>query len=408
MAGRIISMQRQARELGRLRTGYTDTSGTKPRPVKSLTWVITSHAENYVQAAADAWGGDLEKWQPLGGGAAQWRVISKAVALDAILPPGDPLSQSYELWSGGGCVRRCDGITETLTDCPCLCRDEHGDDFHEQPKGKVCAATTRLNVFLPDMPDVGVFRVETHSFYAAQEIAGAVDLIRSAVGPDAIIPIRLRIEQRQRKAGGQTKNFPVVVVELRGITTGQVLGASVMGGRELAARAHAEALGAAGNPGAAAIEAGPTVVDAVPDADGKPALTDEQRVTLIGQISMADTLEQVREMWTGIVARFAVDRDDPVIAALTARASALQPPADNGEQTEEQAVKEMTSRRGTRTAPGADADELWAQIQRTAPDTWTSTELDKQFATFAEVDPEVASAGDMQRFLDHLQNGGAK
>lgn len=404
MPGRIISMQRQARELGRLRTGYTDTSGTKPRPVKSLTWVVTSHAEHYVQAAAEAWGGEPEKWQPLGGGAAQWRVITEASALDAILPPGDPLSQSYELWSGGGCARRCDGVTETLSDSPCLCRDQHGDDFHEQPKGKVCSATTRLNVFLPDMPDVGVFRTETHSYYAAQEIAGAVDLIRSAVGPDAIIPIRLRIEQRQRKAEGKTKNFPVVVVELRGITTGQVLGASVMGGRELAARAHAEALGPGANPAAAAIEAGPATVDA-PAADSKPALSDEQRVTLIGQIAMLDTLDQVKQMWREVVAAFTVDRDDPVIAALTSRAAAFQPAADPGEQSEADAVKEMTSRRGTSSTPTGDPDELWARIQRSAPESWTSTQLDKAFATHCEVDPEVASAADMQRFLDHLTAG---
>ena len=194
MAGRILSLQVQARELGRLRTGYVDGR----RPVRSDTWIVSSHAEHYVQAAAEAWGGTVEKWQPQGGGASQWRVRTEAVSLDALLPPGDPLSQSLELWSGGGCSRRCDGLTEMQADVPCICRAEHGDAFHEQAKGSVCSATTRLNVFLPEMPDVGVFRAETHSFYSAQEIAGAVDLIKSAVGGDKIIPIRLQSPGRSR------------------------------------------------------------------------------------------------------------------------------------------------------------------------------------------------------------------
>jgi hypothetical protein len=51
MGGRIITMQRGARELGRLRTGWTATANGKTYPEKSKTWVMTSHAEHYVQAS---------------------------------------------------------------------------------------------------------------------------------------------------------------------------------------------------------------------------------------------------------------------------------------------------------------------------------------------------------------------
>lgn len=151
---RIITLQRQARELGRLRTGYTDGK----RPKRSETWVISSHSQDYIEAAASECGGNPEKWQPQGNGAAQWRVITTSSAIDAILPPGDPLSQAYEMWNKGGCARRCDGITESLTDSPCVCRSDFGEDFHEQPTGTVCNMTTRLNVMLPAMPDFGVWR----------------------------------------------------------------------------------------------------------------------------------------------------------------------------------------------------------------------------------------------------------
>jgi hypothetical protein len=377
MAGRILSMQRQARELGRLRTGYHDGK----RPVKSTTWIVTSHAEHYLDTAAATWGGRVEKWQPQGGGAAQYRAITEVSALDAILPPGDPLSQAYEMWSGGGCARRCDGITETLSDGPCICRARFGEDFHVEAKGTVCSATTRLNVFLPDMPDVGVWRVETHSYYAAQEIAGAVDLIRSAVGPDAVIPIRLRIEQRQRKAGGQTKKFPVVVVELRGITTGQVLGASVMGGQELAAQAQREAITSGRPTAAAAIEAAPAPAPEPAVAQAEPVLdVDSVRAS----IAAVPDIESLREIWPQAKAAGLED-----VAKARAAEFAAQPAPAPAPQPA--------------AATSDDPDELWAQIVRAVPQDWTSTQVESEFTNYAQVPPDQASAADMRAYLDHLR-----
>ncbi|MFF2964291.1 hypothetical protein ACFVT1_36615 [Streptomyces sp. NPDC057963] len=226
MGSRILTLQRQARELGRLRTGWSvpsDKPNGRPRPVKSKTWVVSSHAEHYVTAAAEAWGGTVERWQPQGAGAPQFRVITEAEQIDALLPPGDPLSQCNEMWNKGGCMRRCDGQTEQLSHQPCICMQQFGEDWHQQKKGTVCAATSRLSVVLPDMPDVGVWRAETHSFYAANEMAGTVDMVLSGTGGQGLVPVTLRIEPRTRVAGGQTKHFPVVVVEIRGITTRQAL-----------------------------------------------------------------------------------------------------------------------------------------------------------------------------------------
>ncbi|MEV8477848.1 hypothetical protein [Streptomyces sp. NPDC051173] len=226
MGSRILTLQRQARELGRLRTGWSIPNpdpGKRPRPVKSKTWVVTSHAEHYVAAAAAAWGGKAERWQPQGAGAPQFRVITEADSIDALLPQGDPLSQHNEMWNKGGCMRRCDGQTEQISRRPCLCLAQFGEEWHQQRKGDVCAATSRLNVVLPDMPDVGVWRAETHSFYAANEWSGTVDMVLSGTGGKGMMPVSLRIEPRSRVAAGQTKHFPVVVVEIRGITPRQAL-----------------------------------------------------------------------------------------------------------------------------------------------------------------------------------------
>jgi hypothetical protein len=242
---RILNRQRQLAEQGRLRLGLTTTASSgKARPKASATWIVTSHSQEHVEAAAALWGGTVERWQPMGNCAEQWRVISEAYAVDAILPPGEPLMQAYELWSKGGCQRRCDGVTEQFTGAPCICAAKFGEQWHEQPNGTVCDTKSRLKVILPDMPGMGSWRVETGSYYAADAMAGLIDVIRGTVGEQTLIPIRLRIEPRTRIAGGQTKQFVVPVLELRGVTAGELLGGTFQGIRSVEAAKEQRAIGA--------------------------------------------------------------------------------------------------------------------------------------------------------------------
>ncbi|MFJ6667475.1 hypothetical protein [Streptomyces sp. NPDC091383] len=219
MGSRLRNIQARAAEHGRLRTGYTQGN----RPMRSSTWVVTSHSEEHVRTAAKLWGGEPEQWSPLNSTIPQWRVITKASAIEALITPGDPLNQYNEMWSKGGCQRRCDGETEMLSRQPCLCARQFGEEWHLQPKGRVCSTTSRLNVMLPDLSGMGMWRAETHSFYAAQEWGGMVDVILAGTDGRGFIPVTLRIEPRQRVANGETKKFPVVVVELRGVTPRQAL-----------------------------------------------------------------------------------------------------------------------------------------------------------------------------------------
>jgi hypothetical protein len=219
MGSRLLNIQRRAAEHGRLRTGYTQGN----RPVRSATWVVTSHSEEHVRTAATLWGGEPESWKPLNSTIEQWRVITKAASIEALITPGDPLNQYNEMWSKGGCSRRCDGETELLTRQPCLCLRQFGEDWHQQRKGTVCSTTSRLNVMLPDLSGMGLWRAETHSFYAASEWGGMVDMVLAGTDGKGFVPVTLRIEPRQRVANGETKKFPVVVVELRGVTPRQAL-----------------------------------------------------------------------------------------------------------------------------------------------------------------------------------------
>lgn len=293
MGGRIITMQRQARELGRLRTGFSRPHADpnkRPVPVKSKTWVLTSHAEHYIAAAAQAWGGTVERWQPQGNGAPQFRVITERESIDALLPSGDPLSQNNEMWNAGGCVRRCNGEFEQITRRPCVCLADFGEDWHQQPKGKVCATTSRLNVILPDMPDLGLWRAESHSFYAANEWSGTVDLARAGTGGKGMLPVALRIEPRTRVAGGKTKHFPVVVVEIRGITPRQALSGPLP---------TAVALDPSTAPQLLAIEAAPA-----PDYAAKARMcrTPDEVFALWKQVQATDNPRATKELWLSLKA----------------------------------------------------------------------------------------------------------
>ena len=219
MGSRLRNIQARAAEHGRLRTGFTQGK----RPMRSATWVVTSHSEEHVRAAAELWGGTAEQWSPLNSTITQWRVITKAASIEALITPGDPLNQYNEMWSAGGCQRRCDGERELLSCQSCMCARQFGEEWHTQPKGRVCSTTSRLNVMLPDLSGMGMWRAETHSFYAAAEWGGMVDMVLAGTDGKGFVPVTLRIEPRQVVRDGQTKKFPVVVVELRGVTPRQAL-----------------------------------------------------------------------------------------------------------------------------------------------------------------------------------------
>ena len=215
MGERILTMKRQAAELGRIRTGYSrphPDAGRRPIPVKSKTFVLSSHSREYIETAAKLYGGRVEQWTPQNTSVAQWRVITEASELRAILPAGDPLSQSYEMWSGGGCARRCDGVTERITRQPCVCLARYGEDWHERKADEVCRPTSRVGVYLPDLPDVGVWRLETKSYYAADALAGGLDTVLQATEGRGLMPVRMWIEQRTAMREGKTKQFQVVMV----------------------------------------------------------------------------------------------------------------------------------------------------------------------------------------------------
>lgn len=204
----ILDLQRRLREAGRIRIGVqVPTSNGKKRPSKLSTFRLTSQDETVIRAAAGMFGGTPQRWAdaPVG---EQWEVITESNVIPVVIPPAAAaFSQWYEQWSGGGCVRRCDGMTELLKDtpCPCALEDE-----------RQCKPTTRLNVILADLPGLGAWRLESHGWYAATELAGTVEVCLNAATRGQLLPAVLRLEQRVvNRPGEATKKFAVPILDIQ-------------------------------------------------------------------------------------------------------------------------------------------------------------------------------------------------
>lgn len=239
----IIDLQRRLAEAGRIRigqqvpTGGKDRNGRdKTRPEKLTTFRLTSPDRLRIQHAAHLYGGQPTEWQAPAG--PQWEVVTEADALNVIVPPSDmAFSQHYELWSGGGCQRRCDGRIESISDGPCPC----------DPDARECDIHTRLSVMLRDLPGLGVWRIDTSGYYAAVELQGAVEVVQLAAGRGQMLPARLRLEQRVVKRPGQgVRRFAVPVLDIE-VSPAQLLGGgdgaplAIGNGDEVSARRQIDA-----------------------------------------------------------------------------------------------------------------------------------------------------------------------
>lgn len=210
---RVIDIQRRHMELGRIRLGE---KGAKGQPTRLDTWRLTSASRDLLESAAAIYGGSVEEWTdaPDKG---YWQVTTDTITLDVIVPPGDPYSQFYELWSGGGCKRRCNGTQELITDTACKC----------DPEERECKITTRINVMLPRVAGLGVWRLESHGYYAAAELPDALDLLQQISGGRMVGGL-LRIEQRSSKKDGRTNRYPVPVLDLPNVTLASLIGNQVV------------------------------------------------------------------------------------------------------------------------------------------------------------------------------------
>ncbi len=289
----VLDIQRRSQQIGRIRIGQkVKTAKGGMRPAKLDTFRFTTASKTTAEAVAALFGGTVRDWE------GQFEVITDRSEIGVTVPPRDAvISQWYEMWSAGGCQRRCDSQREQISGGPCKCpharnpadADEVADaalkraELSKTNPPQACKLVTRINVMIPDLPGLGVFRLDTGSFYAAGESGDKADLMEMARERNVFLPANLRIEQRKRVAGGQTKTYPVPVLEIlstfRAITTGALEAAGMAAQLPPAPGEQRLAL-TAGAPGVAATPA----PAAAPDGfDAKLAAITEMDIATAGQ-----------------------------------------------------------------------------------------------------------------------------
>lgn len=211
----------RVQEIGRIRMGE---KGQRGAPVKLKTFRLTSNDRRVLEAAANIYGGRVAEWKdaPDEG---MWQLTTEVSELDILIPRSlRSISQSWELWAGGTCERRCDGRIESLSDQPCICGPDRGtgDGF--------CDILTRISIILPRLPGLGMWRLDTSGFHAATTIPSTVDLLL-ALDPRPMVPAVLRAVQASSKVRGAdgkvvTHRFVRPMLDAPGITIGQLVGAA--------------------------------------------------------------------------------------------------------------------------------------------------------------------------------------
>ncbi|WP_217923747.1 hypothetical protein [Miltoncostaea oceani] len=221
----VLDQQHALREIARVRFGERKGANRPGRPM--LLPRVTSQSREVVEQVAAVYGGDVLDWRPDDKAAPQFEVtITKPEGLAIAVPPGEPpFTSAYEQWAGGINTVRCDGdacqfrVRGRWTERACVCAQREAeaaarDEDYERP----CKLTTRLSFCILGIEILGRARVDTKSFYAAQEVPATLAMLQAS-GRAAW----LRMEPRSRsvmvwdeKAGVDkptTKRFPVIVVE---------------------------------------------------------------------------------------------------------------------------------------------------------------------------------------------------
>ncbi|MGE0025682.1 MAG: hypothetical protein AB7O78_01585 [Thermoleophilia bacterium] len=236
----VLDQQRSLRELFRVRFGDRQgvTKDDKPlvgRPRELPR--VTSQDREAIEQVAEVYGGEVVEWRPDEKGPVLWEVATtnpRGVAI-GVVPGFVPFTSAYEQWARGINTVRCDGAAMQYrargrwVERPCRCAELEAQSeavLRDLPSGadvpdpfvRPCSLTTRLTFVILGIERLALARVDTKSYFAAQEVPGMLELLQ-ATGQAGWLRAERRSRQvmawdkRTREDKPQTRRFMVLVVE---------------------------------------------------------------------------------------------------------------------------------------------------------------------------------------------------
>lgn len=229
----IAQLTRRLPEMGRIKIGVIAEGTTKDgkkytRPKAIDTFRFTSQDPTALAQVQAELGGTVKPYRH-DKSTDTHELITERNEVRIALPP-DPLggSPTYEEYSAGG-RESCDGVTREKWR-----KGPDGPEPYEAPcscakAGELsCKVTTHLNLLLPMTRLSGTWRITTHSYNAALELPGMVDLIRSLQERGLTRGI-LRIRDEVQVLGGVTRRFKVPTLGVDETAEALAAGAGAMG-----------------------------------------------------------------------------------------------------------------------------------------------------------------------------------
>lgn len=378
----IKDLQRRHVEIGRIRLGEKQefrrqdgSTGTKP--VKLATFRFTSPHRHLIEAIATLYGGTARPWD--NGGKPEFEVTTPASSIPVIVVKGG-LTQWMEFWSAGGCIHRCDGETNVLTDSPCDMRERVQVGRKSVNPHAEARPTTRLSVMLRDVESLGVWRMESHGWNAAVEIPAMAEL---AMFVGDLVPATLHLVERRTIKDGETSRFVVPVLDLA-----------------ISKQRLVEIVGA--QTGGA-----PMQIDGMQQAPAIAAAPDYPAM-----LAQAGSIEDCQAIWHR--AGNAGHLDDALKAAITARGKEIQaqeaqqlPPAPPNEGEDDAEGFTLSMEQQGDGAAAKSAASIWMQVVAEAGEYgWSTSDLADAFDV---ENPGVAvadaSAWALEDFLAKLRAG---
>jgi len=304
----IRDLQVKTTRVGKIRTDKKILSRNgKEMPARLDTFRFTSPARHLLEEIAALYGGEVKAWERANGSekesGKQWEVISDAAMVPVFVPPNQIVDPFYEQWGPGVCIRRCDGVHDTIYDQPCDC----------DPENRKCKPTTRVSLMLADVPGLGVWALESHGIYFAGEMVNLFDTIAGISMP---LPARLLLENRVSKKYNraekkvETSDYNVPVLFIDGVTsrTVQIGSDAVSQSLRLGQEAQAQQMrqqAAIELPRATAIEAAPATPPTAPPAPNVPkaleaiakATTDAEMAGIRKRIKETGEVPELLDAW---------------------------------------------------------------------------------------------------------------